>query len=196
MHSRGHFRMSNRVWCSFFLLLYGVPLQLLAQGPPATQAPPQAAAPLKGPSYDKEPYVFELMENKVRFEADGKGQRELSVRVKVQSESAVRELGLLIYPYNSAFESLEVLYARVLKPDGSVVETSPSGVQELDSAVSRQAPMYTDQREKHIAIKSLSAGDTLEFKLRWTIHDPIAPGYFWFDTSLFKEGICLKQILE
>ncbi len=196
MHSRGHFRMSNRVWCSFFLLLYGVPLQLLAQGPPATPAPPQAAAPLKGPSYDKEPYVFELIENKVRFDADGKGQRELSVRVKVQSESAVRELGLLIYPYDSSFESLDVVYARVTKPDGAIVNTPPSDVQELDSAVSRQAPMYTDQREKHIAIKSLSVGDVLEFKLRWTVHDPIAPGHFWYDTAYFHNGICLKQVVE
>src|ERR1700756_1506006 len=188
--------MSNRVWCGSFLLLWSVPFQLLAQVPPANPAPQQAVAPLKAPSYDKEPYVFELIENKVRFEADGKGQRELSVRVKVQSESAVRELGLLIYPYDSSFESLDVVYARVTKPDGTIVNTPPFDVQELDSAVSRQAPMYTDQREKHIAIKSLSTGDTLEYGLRWTIHDPMAPGYFWFESSFFKEGICLKQILE
>jgi tetratricopeptide (TPR) repeat protein len=188
--------MSNRVWCGSFLLLWSVPFQLLAQAPPATPAPQQAVATLKAPSYDKEPYVFELIENKVRFEADGKGQRELSVRVRVQSESAVRELGLLVYPYDSSFESLDVVYARVTKPDGTIVNTPPSDVQELDSAVSHQAPMYTDQREKHIAIKSLSTGDTLEYKLRWTIHDPMAPGYFWFDSSFFKEGICLQQLVE
>jgi tetratricopeptide (TPR) repeat protein len=184
-------------WVGFILLVSSVSLRLVAQTHPATAAAkPVTSSKTVIPDYSKEPYVFELIEEKHRFETDGKGQRELSARVRVQSESAVRELGLLVYPYNSAFESLEVLYARVLKPDGSVVETPPSGVKELDSAVSRQAPMYTDQREKHIAIKSLSAGDTLEFKLRWTVHDPIAPGYFWFDTSLFKEGICLKQILE
>jgi tetratricopeptide (TPR) repeat protein len=151
---------------------------------------------VKAASFDKEPYVFELLEDRFRFEADGKGQRELAIRVRVQSESAVRELGLLVYSFNSAFESLEMIYARVLKPDGSVVVTPPSDVQELDSAVSRQAPMYTDQREKHIAIKSLSVGDILEFKLRWTIHDAIAPGYFWYDTSSFQDGICLKHVLE
>jgi uncharacterized protein DUF3857/transglutaminase superfamily protein/tetratricopeptide repeat protein len=187
--------MRNRWWFGFLLLSCCASFQLLAQTPPATPSP-QAAVPSKAPSFDKEPYVFELIENKIRYEADGKGQRELSVRVRVQSESAVRELGLLVYPYESAFESLDVVYARVLKSDGTIVNTPPSDVQELDSAVSRQAPMYTDQREKHIAIKSLSVGDVLEVKLRWTIHDPIAPGYFWFDSSFFREGICLKQILE
>jgi len=39
--------------------------------------------------------------------------------------------------------------------------------------------MYTDEREKHLAIKSLSVGDILEAHFRWTVHDPIAPGHFW-----------------
>ena len=43
------------------------------------------------------------------------------------------------------------------------VETPASDIQEVDSAVSREAPMYTDQRERHIAIKSLSVGDGGKF---------------------------------
>ena len=146
--------------------------------------------------YSKEPYVIELLQQKLRFEADGKGQRELTLRVRIQSESAVREFGLLVYPFASSFEALEVAYARVRKPDGTVIETPASDVQELDSAVSREAPMYTDQREKHVAIKALSPGDILEVKFVWTVHDPIAPGHFWFDKDYFKAGICLKETLE
>ncbi len=33
------------------------------------------------------------MKNTVRFEADGKGKHEMLLRVRIQSESAVRELG-------------------------------------------------------------------------------------------------------
>src|SRR5579862_1061604 len=146
--------------------------------------------------YSKEPYIFELIQNKVRFEADGKGQRELTIRARVQSESAVRELGLLTYSFASGFESLDVVYVRVRKPDGSVVETPPSDVQELDSAVSREAPMYSDEREKHVAVKSLTVGDVLEAQLRWTVHDAIAKGQFWFEYSFFREGICLKETVE
>jgi tetratricopeptide (TPR) repeat protein len=143
-----------------------------------------------------EAYVFDLIQKRITFEADGKGYRDLVARVRIKSESAVREFGLLTYPFASSFESLEIIYARVRKPDGSVVETPASDIQELDSAVSREAPMYTDQREKHIAVKSLSAGDVLEFHIRWTIHDPVAPGHFWFDHNFFREGVCLKEILE
>jgi len=143
-----------------------------------------------------EAYVFELIQTRIAFEADGKGYRDFIARVHIKSESAVREFGLLTYPFASSFESLEVVYARVRKPDGSVVETPASDIQELDSAVSREAPMYTDQREKHIAIKSLSAGDVLELHIRWTVHDPIAPGHFWTDYNFFRLGVCLKEILE
>ncbi len=149
-----------------------------------------------GDSKAAEPYVFELIQNRVVFGADGKGYRDLVMRVSMKSESAVREFGLLVYPFAASFESLEILYARVRKPDGTLVETPASDVQELDSAVSREAPMYTDQREKHIAIKSLSVGDVLELHVRWTIHDPIAPGHFWFDHNFFRDGVCLKEILE
>lgn len=174
-----------------------VRVSVCAQSPGAAPALPVSSAPKPTPAdYAKEPYVFERIEEKVRFEADGTGQRELAARVRVQSESAVRELGLLVYPYNSAFESLDLVYARVLKPDGTKVETSSADVQDLDSQVSREAPMYTDQREKHVAVKALSVGDILEFGFRWTIHDAITPGNFNYDTSFFRKGICLKETLR
>jgi tetratricopeptide (TPR) repeat protein len=142
------------------------------------------------------PYVFETIEKHIRFEADGRGQRDTIFRLRIQSESAVREFGLIVYPYSSSFESLDVVYLRVRKPDGTVLETQPAEIQELDSPVSRVAPMYTDQREKHIPVKSLAVGDILEAHFRWTIHDPIAPGHFWFDYAYYTAGICLKETLQ
>ena len=153
-------------------------------------------AKLDNQSFASEPYVIELVQNKLRFESDGKGLRELHIRIRVQSESAIREFGVLVYPYSASFENLDVLYVRVHKQDGTTIETPATDIQELDSAVSREAPMYTDQREKHIAVKSMGVGDVLEANLRWTTHDPAAPGHFWFDHDFFTAGICLKEELE
>src|SRR5260370_2104560 len=158
------------------------------QGQNAPLSPAATSEPTKlsnDESYGKEPYIYELIQSAVRFEPDGKGQRDLILRVRIQSESAVHEFGVLVYSFSSKFESLEVIYARVRKPDGTVVETPASDIQQLDSAVSREAPMYTDEREKHIAIKSLAIGDILEVHLHWTLKDPIAPGHFWVHYSYF-----------
>lgn len=181
-----------------FLLLVLLPFPSDARQ--AAGQSPGAAAIAQGSEkdtdYSKEPYIFELLEYQARFEADGKGQQDLTLRARVQSEPGVRELGLLVYPFASSFETLEIVYVRVRKPDGTVLETPSSDVQELDSAVSREAPMYTDQREKHIAVKSLAIGDVLEAHLRWIFHEAIAPGHFWFDRSYFRDGICLQEIIR
>ena len=71
-------------------------------------------------------YVYDLVQTAVRFELDGKGYRDLILRVRIQSESAVHEFGLLVYSFSSKFESLEVVYAHVRKPDGTVIENNPA----------------------------------------------------------------------
>ena len=73
--------------------------------------------------------MIELLQNQVAFEADGKGHRDLVMRVQIKSESAVREFALLPYAFAAVFESLDIIYARVRKPDGAVVESPPSDVQ-------------------------------------------------------------------
>jgi tetratricopeptide (TPR) repeat protein len=158
------------------------------------QAVPEKSA--AAADFSREPFVLEHSVVKVRWDADGKGERESYARVKIQSESAVRQFGLLVYPYMASSESLDLLEVEVRKPDGSVVETPASEIQEVDSAVSREAPMYTDQREKHIAVKALAVGDLLEVRAKWVVHDPVAPGHFWFDYNFDEEGICLDEELE
>jgi hypothetical protein len=136
--------------------------------------------------FSKEAYVLEMLHTRVRFEADGAGSREMTGRIRVQSEAAIHDLGLLRFSYASTFESINIDYVRVRKPDGTVVVTPASDVQEVDSEVSRQAPMYTDQREKHIAVKALGSGDVLEYHIVWTVHDAVAPGISGSATILFE----------
>jgi tetratricopeptide (TPR) repeat protein len=146
--------------------------------------------------FSKEAYVLEMLHTRVRFEADGTGSRELTGRVRVQSEAAIHDLGLLRFSYASTFESLNIDYVRVRKPDGTVVVTPASDVQEVDSEVSRQAPMYTDQREKHIAVKALGSGDVLEYHMVWTVHDALAPGHFWISDNFVRDVICLDEQID
>jgi tetratricopeptide (TPR) repeat protein len=171
---------------AFLLCLVVFPSALLSQ-----VAIPLTAQTQSG--YPKEAYVFEMLHTRVRFEADGTGSREISARIRVQSEAATHELGLLRFPYASTFEALTIDYVRVHKPDGTVVVTPASDVQEVDSEVSRQAPMYTDEREKHIAVKALGTGDILEYRMVWKIHDAVAPGHFWIMDNFLRNAICLDE---
>jgi Flp pilus assembly protein TadD len=143
-----------------------------------------------------DPYIFEELQSRYRYETDGSGSRELLALIRIQSDSAVRDFGLLIFPYQSRSESLQITYVRVKKKDGTVVSTPATDIQDLDSEVSRSAPMYTDQREKHIAVKSLAVGDTLEYQAKWTIVHPLAPGHFWLVDNFLRQGIVREELIE
>jgi len=96
----------------------------------------------------------------------------------------------------SGSETLDIAYVRVRKKDGTVASTPATDIQDLDSEVSRSAPMYTDQREKHIAVKSLAVGDALEYQARWVIVHPLAPGNFWLTEGFLRQGIVKDEEIE
>jgi len=114
----------------------------------------------------------------------------------VQSDAGVQRYGLLVFPYQSSSESLDIEHVRVHKPDGAIVETPPDNIQDMSSEVSRQAPMYSDQREKHVAVKGLGTGDVLELQLHWKETKPLVPGQFWFAYNFSHEGILLHEQLQ
>src|SRR5690349_21067924 len=154
---------------------------------PATPAKP-AEAPQK-PDYSLEAIVVEQVITTYRFERDGTGQRELTMRVKVQSDAGIERFGQLIFGYSSANEKLDMDYARVRKADGTVVNATASDIQDLTAPVAREAPIYTDLRQKHITVPGLRPGDTLEYHLVWTVHTPLAQNHFWAEHDFVKKGV-------
>jgi tetratricopeptide (TPR) repeat protein len=154
---------------------------------PATQSKPAEAAPQK-PDYSQEAIVVEQVSTTYRFEADGTGRRELNMRVKVQSDAGVERFGQLIFGYSSANEKLDMDYVRVRKADGTVVNAAATDVQDLTAPVAREAPIYTDLRQKHITVPGLRPGDTLEYHIVWTVHTPLAQNHFWAEHDFIKKG--------
>lgn len=145
------------------------------------------------PDYSQEAFVIEQSKSTVRFEKDGTGRRDTSMRVKVQSAAGVQAFGQLLIGYNSANERVEIAFVRVTKPDGPVVVTPLDTIQDLSSPVERIAPVYTDLRQKHITVQSLRPGDTLEFSVSTVVHTALAPGQFWTEYNFTKEPIVLDE---
>ena len=160
-----------------------------SSSPPATQNPPAAG-------YAQEPIVIEQYFTKVRFENDGTGERDLFVRVRVQSDAGVRQLGELVFGYNSANEQMDVRTMRVHKADGSVVNAGLEAVKEISGEVERDAPAYTDYKEKHITVPSLHSGDTIEYEIVTRIVKPLAPNQFWYEHNFLEDAIALEERLD
>jgi tetratricopeptide (TPR) repeat protein len=197
--------MLRRLVLSALLLLS---CALFAQTPVPTPAQMPAPKPLPGApagpelatsspvDHSQESYVVEKLRNSYRFETDGTGRWERYVRIKVQSEAGVEQWGQLVVGYNSANEKVEIPYVRVLKANGTTVTAPPDSIQDLSIPLEREAPVYTDYRQKHITVPGLRPGEELEYSYVTITHTPLAPGQFWMEHDFAKTGTVLDEQLE
>jgi len=178
--------MSRRSVLFAFFLLGGLSL---AQVP----APPAPPIPAKPPDHSQESYVIEKLRNSYRYENDGTGRREVYARIKVQSDAGVEQWGQLVMGYNSANERVEIPYVRVLKANGSTISAQPDAIQDLAIPLAKEAPVYTDYRQKHITVPGLRPGEELEYNFVTTIHTPLASGQFWMEHDFAQNGTVLDE---
>lgn len=149
-----------------------------------------------GQDLSKEGAVIEQWTTSVVFQSDGTSTSEFRARVRIQTDAGVRQYGVLRFPYQAAVGRVEVHDVRITKPNGSVIATSLDSIQDMTSEVSREAPMYSDLREKHVPVKGLEAGDTLEYSARSLIEKPLATGQFWYGYQFIKSAVVLDEQLE
>ena len=184
--------MSTLLRLTCVLLVLGLSTFLLGQG-----APQAAPTRVSGPdTYSQEAFVLEQMSAKLAFESDGTFTREDFGRIRIQSDAGVRTYQVLTFPYANSESTLQIDFVRVRKHDGTEVDTPLENIQDMPSEVTRQAPFYSDVREKHVAVKGLGTGDVLEFKTHLTSTKPLAAGKFWFAYNFTDSLISLDEQVE
>ncbi len=169
------------------------PVTQLVKEQPAAAIPAAAA---KAQDFSKEGLVLEQVHTAFRMEADGTGTRQITGRTRILADSGVKEMAVLTFTYTASNQQVDIGYVRVVKPDGTVVVTPGYNVQDMPADVSRSAPMYSDIHEKHVAVKGLAVGDTLETQVTIRTLKPEVPGQFWFQYSFEKNLIILDEQLD
>src|ERR1035437_10317547 len=166
------------------------PGQQTPQQPTEQTGSVQSSTP---PDYSQEAYVLEHYRQTIRFENDGTGRDQLDAQIRVVSESGVQGLGQLKVGYSALSDKLEIVYVRVRKPDGTVINAPESGIQDVTFP---NALMYSDYHEKHISVPSQRPSDVLEYQFVRTIVDPFTPGQFSTSYDFRDRGIVLDEQLE
>ena len=183
-------RGSHVLVCLFLCFL----VCLISADAPAqtSDSSPQKTNNSKSNSNSEEAAIFDRILNRIHFENDGTEVSETEAVLRIQSQAGVEEFGQLVFGYSSATEKLEVEYVRVRKPDGQVVVTPDSTAQDFAPDVLREAPMYSDYRQRHISVAALQPGDTLEYRTVTRVLTPLAAGNFWYQYTLPK-GIAVNE---
>ena len=112
-------------------------LLFLAALPAAVLGQAKTPAP---DNLQKEALVFERSDTTIRMRADGTGERNVHVWLRLQSEGAARQFGVLSFSYAAANETPTISLVRVHKPDGTTVDTPAAEAIDMPAAVTREAP--------------------------------------------------------
>ena len=144
----------------------------------------------------QEAFIVQEIATNISLENDGTETQQTEARIQILSEAGVQHWGVISFSYQHLNQTLEIAYVRVRKPDGTVVNTPSENTQDLTSEISRVAPFYTDQREKHVAVKGLATGDVLEYSSRVSVTKPLVPGQFWVNYEFNHNQVVTDETLK
>ena len=162
-------------------------------------APPAAVVPAPSklsPDVSKEALVYDKVVTKVREESDGTGTRQATARIRILADAGVKAMAVLTFTFTASNQQVDVAYVRVIKPDGSVIITPDYNIQDLPADVTREAPMYSDIHQKHVAVKGLGVGDTLEYQYTVRTLKSDVVGQFWLEYNFARNHIVLDEQLD
>jgi len=157
---------------------------------------PSAAKPQTATKTPELAAQIELLETRVRFEANGDGRKEVHARVHINNELGVPQFGRLNFDYNRAFQQVEIPLVRITHASGGTAEILPSAITDQPNPAVVNAPAYQDVRVKSVRILGLAPGDNLEYRIvTTTTHHPLAPD-FWLDHSFDRSGVVSHEVFE
>ena len=188
--------MRISVWPAAVLVLFAVETQFAIVARAQEHSGGPQSAPKIAADYSQEPLVYETLHASMRYEDDGTGVREVRARLRVQTALGLQKAGQLIFDYNAANEKVEIRSVRVIRTDNTTASAGPEAVQDLSAPVAREAPMYTDARQKHVTVPGLSIGDIVEYDVVTTTFNPLTPHQFWQTWNFVSDAICLNEQLD
>jgi len=176
-------------WALYLLVLV---CALPATSSPQTMPSADKKSSASGPS--EQPAIIEELSTIVRFENDGHSVQTVRQRARIQSEAGLRLYGIINFSF-IAGQDFSIDSVEVHKKDGSIIKAKPSDIQEATPEMSREAPLYSDLRQKQVTVPGLGIGDEVSFQYT-AKQSPLVPNQFWFQHSFTKEAVVLSETVQ
>lgn len=165
-------------------VLIMVLLMVLGAGPPALAAPPRSLVRTEtrfadSPGSQEYPDANAIyLEDEIRFEVQADGHTVYTEHdaIKILTAEGVESLSALVRVYRAGAEEIQVLLARTVSPDGTVLDVPAANIR--DVALQPDSPLYAGQRAVRLEFPDVRPGSVVEFHLR-TRRAPRPGGWFW-----------------
>ncbi len=123
-------------------------------------------AVLNAPGQDAYPQAGALIllaDENFLVNPDNTGVSQFHYLIKVLNERGKEEFAEAQIEYDSTFEKVELVYARTIKPDGSVVNVGSRHIRDVSKYMN--FPLYSNARVFIISFPEVASGACLEYKL-------------------------------
>src|SRR6266436_414762 len=184
-------------WIGGLILLgaFGVLPGLCQESAPTTAKPAQKS--IEGSDKQAElPAQIELLETRVRFEANGDSRKEVHTRVHINNELGARQFARLAFDFNRSFQQIEFPLLRVTHSGGGTADILPSAISDQPNAAVVNASAYQDVRVKSVRILGLAPTDTVEYRVvTTTSHHPLAPNIS-LSHSFDRSGVVAEEAFD
>jgi hypothetical protein len=156
----------------------------------------QDAAPPEKPASPETPARIELLETRIRFEANGDSRKEVHTRVRINSELGVRQFSHLQFDFNRSYEQIEIPLVHITHASGGTADILPSAITDQPNPGVAEIPAFHDVRIKSVRILGLSPGDELEYRVVTTAaQGPFAPN-FYFSHDFGSDNVVTRELFE
>lgn len=130
----------------------------------------------------------------VEYEKDGKFVDEEHALIKVLTQAGQKHFGERHFPYYRVYSKIEIKTARVIKPDGTIINVPEDMIKDISEAMAARMNIYDeDIRDRVITFKNLEIGDAIEYKVCYDYFHPPMDNAFSDQRTFQSINPILKQ---
>ena len=126
--------------------------------------------------HPEEAHVLLLDDGVVRYEIDGTGSQTYRMIGQVLKPEAVETWAEHSFTWNPERERLRLNWARVVRPDGTVISAEPMHRQESDIPAPEGAPVFSARRRLRISLAGVEPGTLVDYSYTTELVDPVLEG--------------------
>ena len=120
----------------------------------------------------------------IHVNADGSNVETIELQTLVRNQLSVDKESQADIPYLPQFQTVEVLEAYTITPDGKRVPVAKNAIRTVDDDNSEGKVMFSDMKHKIIVFPNVSVGARTYYRVVTKTHTPLFPGHYfsrwWF----------------
>jgi transglutaminase-like putative cysteine protease len=160
--------------------------RITPRGDPSVRADSIYALAVDPADYPELTQAYLLDDGVLRLDADGRGTRTFRAVIQILRPEAIENYNELQFSWAPKHERFTLNWARVVRPDGSVISAGPNQTQESDIPAETGDPIYNDSKVLRASLSGVAVGTIVDYS--WTTEEtkPFLPGdglYSWSVTN-------------